>query len=133
MNSKVTGSVLFFLSALSPLAAHGQKDASLWLTNADRSALFQQQTTPLPLVTGPATNQIIDVDDTKTFQTIDGFGFAVYWRQRTAYHAYGLRETCGNSAVSSTRSMATTLGELYARQRRRLRHERSCLLVRRHA
>src|SRR5882757_8728708 len=77
MNSKVIGSVLFFLSGLSPLAAHGQKDVSLWLTNADRSALFQQQTTPLPLVTGPATNQIIDVDGAKAYQTMDGFGFAL--------------------------------------------------------
>jgi glucosylceramidase len=77
MNSKVVGSVLFFLSALSPLAAHGQKDASLWLTNPDRSALFQLQTTPLPLATGPATDQIIDVDGTKAYQTMDGFGFAL--------------------------------------------------------
>ena len=76
MNSKVIGSVLFFLSVLSPLAARGQKDVSLWLTNSDRSALFQQQA-PLPLVTGPATNQIIDVDGAKAYQTMDGFGFAL--------------------------------------------------------
>ena len=77
MNSKVIGSVLFVASVLSPLAAHGQKDVSLWLTNSDRSALFQQQTTPLPLVTRPATNQIIDVNGAKVYQTMDGFGFAL--------------------------------------------------------
>src|SRR5260370_12279072 len=77
MNSKVLGSVLVFFSALSPLAAHAQKDVSLWLTNPDRSVLFQLQTPSLPLGSAPATNQIINVDSTKTYQTMDGFGFAL--------------------------------------------------------
>src|SRR5258708_404817 len=77
MNSKVLRSVLVFFSALSLLAAHAQKDVSVWLTNSDRSALFQLQPAPLPLVSAPATNQIISVDAAKTYQTMDGFGFAL--------------------------------------------------------
>src|SRR5258708_26617855 len=81
MNSKVLRSVLVFFSvffsALFPLAAHAQNDVSLWLTNSDRSALFQLQAPPLPLATAPATNQVINVDVAKTYQTMDGFGFAL--------------------------------------------------------
>jgi glucosylceramidase len=62
---------------LTTLAAHAQKDVSLWLTNPDRSALFQLQAPPIPFTTAPATTQIIDVDSNKTYQTIDGFGFAL--------------------------------------------------------
>src|SRR6478735_6284943 len=49
---------------------------AVWLTNKDRSALFQQQ----PSLTFNASNkneQTILVDDSKTFQTMDGFGFAL--------------------------------------------------------
>jgi glucosylceramidase len=77
MNSKVASAILFSLSALITLSAHAQKDVSLWLTNSDRSALFQLQTPPIPSTNTPATNQIIDVDSKKTYQTMDGFGFAL--------------------------------------------------------
>jgi glucosylceramidase len=77
MNPKALRVVLFFLSLLSPLAARAQKDVSLWLTNPDRSALFERQSTPLPFVSAPATNQIINVDGAKTYQTMEGFGFAL--------------------------------------------------------
>ena len=76
MNWKVLRSALIFFSALSPLAGSAQNDVSLWLTNSDRSALFQQQR-PLGFSGAPATGQIIDVDGGKTYQTIDGFGFAL--------------------------------------------------------
>jgi glucosylceramidase len=77
MKSKVIGCVLFFLAALSPLTSPAQDGVSLWLTNADRSALFQQQTPSLPFSQAPATNQVIVVDSAKTYQTMDGFGFAL--------------------------------------------------------
>src|SRR6516162_6250946 len=77
MNAKALGAVLFFFSVLTPLAARAQKDVSLWLTNSDRSALFELQAPPLPLASVPATTQIINVDAAKTFQTMDGFGFAL--------------------------------------------------------
>jgi glucosylceramidase len=77
MKLKIMGSVLFFFSTLAPLSAHAQNDVALWLTNADRSALFQQQNPSLPFAKTSATNQIIDVDSAKTYQTMDGFGFAL--------------------------------------------------------
>ena len=68
---------LFCLLLLTSLAAFAQTDVSLWLTNSDRSALFERQTSPLPLANAPTTNQVINVDAAKTYQTMDGFGFAL--------------------------------------------------------
>jgi glucosylceramidase len=76
MNLKVLSAALISLSTLT-LSAQAQKDVSLWLTNPDRSALFQEQTPPIAFTSAPATNQMIDVDAAKTCQTMDGFGFAL--------------------------------------------------------
>lgn len=59
------------------LSSFAQKTASVWLTNPDRSALFQQQPQPIQFSNSPTSGTIIDVSDSKTYQTIDGFGFAV--------------------------------------------------------
>src|SRR5580658_7020041 len=77
MKPNVMRAFVLSLSLLTPLSAHAQNDVSLWLTNSDRSALFQLQTPPIPFTKAPATNQIIDVDPARTYQTIDGFGFAL--------------------------------------------------------
>ena len=77
MNSKITNSVELLVFALVPLSSFAQKEASIWLTNPDRTALFQLQSPPVPFTSSPAKEPIIDIDDSKTFQTIDGFGFAV--------------------------------------------------------
>src|SRR5258708_30671817 len=47
MNSKLTNLLLLSALALTPLWSYAQKDASLWLTNPDKSALFQLQTSPI--------------------------------------------------------------------------------------
>lgn len=62
-----------------PLSLHAQKngEVALWLTNADKSALFQQQNPPLRFLKAANSNLAIDVDDKQTFQSIDGFGFAL--------------------------------------------------------
>jgi len=77
MNSKITNSVALLVFALVPLSSFAQKEASIWLTNPDRTALFQLQSPPVPFTSLPAKEPIIDIDESKTFQTIDGFGFAV--------------------------------------------------------
>jgi glucosylceramidase len=77
MNSKITHPLALLALTLVPLSSFAQKEASIWLTNPDRSALFQLQSPPTPFTTSSPASPIIDVDDTKTFQTIDGFGFAV--------------------------------------------------------
>src|SRR6185369_11483396 len=51
--------------------------AELWLTNPDHSALFQKQNTPLTFTTGTNEHPTIAVDDSRTYQTIDGFGFTL--------------------------------------------------------
>jgi glucosylceramidase len=49
-----------------------------WITNADRSALFEKQSEPITFTT--KTNQrgsTIVIDDSQRLQSIDGFGFAL--------------------------------------------------------
>jgi glucosylceramidase len=50
--------------------------AAFWLTNPDKSALFQAQAAPAWTTTA-ATGTVIEVDDKQTFQTIDGFGYCL--------------------------------------------------------
>ena len=52
-------------------------DVAFWLTKADRTALFEKQNIALIFNTNTNLNQTITVDSTQTFQTIDGFGFAM--------------------------------------------------------
>jgi glucosylceramidase len=77
MKSKAINVLLLFLVVSVAPSAPAQSNVSLWLTNPDRSALFQLQTPPIPFTKAPATNQVIDIDATQTYQTIDGFGFAL--------------------------------------------------------
>lgn len=53
------------------------KGVEFWLTNPDRSALFVKQSGTLTF--GDASNQhpTIDIDASKTFQSIDGFGYTL--------------------------------------------------------
>ena len=50
---------------------------AFWLTNPDKSALFQQQGGVLNFVSGTPSTPVITVDSTQTYQTIDGFGYAL--------------------------------------------------------
>jgi glucosylceramidase len=50
---------------------------ALWLTTPDQSVLFQKQNVALNFSTASNSNASIDVDTTQTFQSIDGFGFAL--------------------------------------------------------
>jgi glucosylceramidase len=61
------------------LSLHAQKNASVavWLTNTDKSALFDLQNPPLRFSKTANQGLTIDVDDKQTFQPIDGFGFAL--------------------------------------------------------
>lgn len=66
---------LLFLLFLT-LVARAQ-EAELWITKSDQSILFQKQFNKS--VFGPITNTLpsIYVDDTKRFQTMDGFGYTL--------------------------------------------------------
>ncbi|MGC9150899.1 MAG: glycoside hydrolase family 30 protein [Microbacter sp.] len=53
-------------------------DVAFWLTNADKTVLFQQQkTTSLNFSASPNGYPVIDVDTTQIYQNIDGFGYAL--------------------------------------------------------
>ncbi len=58
--------------------------ASLWLTNADRSALFELQQRQLNFCDKVFNGPTIIVDEKQLFQEIDGFGFAL--TQGSAMH-----------------------------------------------
>jgi glucosylceramidase len=59
--------------------AHAQQaaQASLWLTKADRSALFEKQKDVLTFKPAAGSNFTIVINDQQTYQPIDGFGFAL--------------------------------------------------------
>lgn len=67
--------VLIGRSFLGVSGVYAQVD--LWLTNPDGSALFEKQ--PAGPVAGKAGSQnpTIEIDATKTYQTIDGFGYTL--------------------------------------------------------
>ncbi|MFT3982091.1 MAG: glycoside hydrolase family 30 beta sandwich domain-containing protein [Ferruginibacter sp.] len=52
-------------------------DISYWVTNADGSALLQQQTAVLGFGTTANTNYNIVVDSATSYQSIDGFGYTL--------------------------------------------------------
>jgi glucosylceramidase len=66
-------SLLIFITSF----IHAQSNhIDVWLTNKDRSALFEQQPS-LAFNSSNKNEQTIIVDNSKTFQTMDGFGFAL--------------------------------------------------------
>ncbi len=65
--------VLLFTITLSSQA----QQVEVWLTNADKSALLQKQNQTLKFGNEKTDSPTIFVDDTKKFQTMDGFGAAI--------------------------------------------------------
>ena len=75
MQQKIANSLLL-VTLLLPIASPAQKVAT-WLTTPDGSSLFAQQPSKLRFATGTPSAPIIDIDDKQTFQSIDGFGYAL--------------------------------------------------------
>lgn len=50
---------------------------SYWITKSDQSELLQKQTTPLAFTSSNNSYPTIEIDPSKKFQTVDGFGFAL--------------------------------------------------------
>lgn len=59
---------------------------ALWLTNANRSALFSKQRLTLNFGTPNTANSTIFVDTAQTYQTMDGFGYALTGGSATVLH-----------------------------------------------
>lgn len=69
--------LFILLTCLNYISNAQTNTISVWLTNNNRSALFQQQAAPLTFNSASANNKTIVIDDSKTFQQMDGFGFAL--------------------------------------------------------
>ncbi|HEY0354839.1 MAG TPA: glycoside hydrolase family 30 beta sandwich domain-containing protein [Flavisolibacter sp.] len=52
-------------------------DVDFWLTKADQSVKLQKQTQVLSFNTSPNQYSTIDVNESNTYQTVDGFGFTL--------------------------------------------------------
>ncbi|QNN41111.1 glycoside hydrolase family 30 protein [Pedobacter roseus] len=65
---------IFICSSLSAVA---QNQADVWLTRADRSVLFAKQAAGLSFSTAKNNQPTIVVNEKETFQSIDGFGYAL--------------------------------------------------------
>lgn len=78
MNTQIKSILLggLLLCSLAPVGAQTNK-AALWLTKADRSALFEEQKADLTFKAGKESGTTITVDDKPRYQAIDGFGFAL--------------------------------------------------------
>lgn len=73
--------VLFSFCALLfssfPSNAQQEREARLWLTTPDRTALVAPQANSLRFSSEAGQPQVLMVDDAQHFQTMDGFGFAL--------------------------------------------------------
>jgi glucosylceramidase len=99
--SVVSGALLALLVAAAPHGAQAQsktKPAAIsssvasWLTTADKSVLFQPQPGRLAFGTATNANPTIEVDEAKTFQTIDGFGYCLTGGSAKLLHQMGTAE-----------------------------------------
>jgi glucosylceramidase len=63
--------------ASAPLQSQESGQVQVWLTNGDKSALFEFQKPLLRFSKATSEEPTLEIDDQKTFQTIDGFGFAL--------------------------------------------------------
>jgi glucosylceramidase len=54
-----------------------QSNIGFWLTNGDQTALLKKQSVDLAFGTDNNSYPTIDIDSTKSFQQVDGFGFAL--------------------------------------------------------
>lgn len=68
---------MVFLALVFPAALLRAQKATLWLTTADRTELFAKQSKEIKFTKKQTSSLSIVVDDAKTYQTIDGFGFAL--------------------------------------------------------
>lgn len=91
------------LGAATAVNAQKNMHASLWLTKADRSVLFEKQKDVLSFKPIGNNNFTINVDDKQTYQPIDGFGFAL-----TGGSAMHIIRMSANSRVALLKELFAT-------------------------
>jgi glucosylceramidase len=89
-------------------------DVSLWLTTGDQKVLFQKQRVSLVFSGSTNGNPTITVDTTKTYQSIDGFGYCL--TGGSAYLIYRLPEDQRHALLQELFSTDSTfIGVSYLR------------------
>lgn len=92
----------------------GTSDISLWLTNPDKSALFERQSSIISFTSETNSNATIEIDTSKTFQTIDGFGYTL-----TGGSAFVINQMAASEKAALLNELFTTdstfLGVSYLR------------------
>lgn len=89
-------------------------DVKMWLTNADKTQLLAKQNIALNFSSTTNSNPTITVDTTTTYQTIDGFGFAL--TGGSAQVINGLTATLNNSLIKELFSTdSASIGISYIR------------------
>jgi len=73
----ITKSIGLLISCAFTFSVMAQSQPQVWLTKADRTALFTRQTAGLRLSAAKKKQPVIAINDKKTFQSIDGFGYAL--------------------------------------------------------
>ncbi|MES1217099.1 MAG: glucosylceramidase, partial [Bacteroidota bacterium] len=77
MKLKIFLSALLFTVSISTISAQQKKIITQWLTKGDSTVLFTLQSLKIPFENKSSAHTVISVDDSKKYQTIDGFGFAL--------------------------------------------------------
>jgi glucosylceramidase len=91
-----------------------KSDVALWLTNPDQVTFFKKQNVALNFSSSSNYNPTIVVDTTQTFQSIDGFGFAL--TGGSAYLLNQLSSTTRNDLLKELfTSDSTFIGISYLR------------------
>gem|GEM_PF-4213416 len=77
--SRVAGWGLATCSAFMLLPAHAQRAAQVraWVTTPDQAQLLRPQPGTLRFGPTPPAGTTIEIDDSQTFQTMDGFGYCL--------------------------------------------------------
>ena len=68
---------ILFVTACANVHAQTKNEIDVWLTNPDKTALFQHQVQELQFDALPATGPAITVSDKPIYQSMVGFGFAL--------------------------------------------------------
>ena len=77
MKLRILGGLSLLLMLIGTSSLFAQETVGVWLTNHDKSVLFEKQGGSLRFAKAAAQKAAIEIDDQQTFQTMDGFGFAL--------------------------------------------------------
>ena len=73
-------------------AQAGSGGVTTWLTTADKASLFREQPGRLAFGAIAGSGAVIEIDEAKTYQTIDGFGCCLTGGSATLLHQMGAAE-----------------------------------------